>query len=1078
MAVIKERRNFQVGNIGVVKFSDAAERAAVSAMNNADKLINMAFKGAEREAKEAGVDLAESLNAQNIRTINPKTGLPEAFDSEPASFGKIASEAFEKTVDDRYRLSIEQEIKAKAASEAMAAESFDDPVAVYEKNFGSYVEEMKANATGRYKNFINVTGSAYLASTKLNLQQAQLKRERVNAGVTAATHVQEDYPIILGMITSGANLQDVDFAIESLNNKLNNAEAAGAFVDNPKLKEQLTSLISRIKPEGLTRLLAADENLTVEQLLDVKSALASNGATLNSVPEAYRESIRKILDSSNFSKDGPVLLDIVNQSIATRNAMRVEENRVQTEQNKEAYPALNAGIEKQITEDSPFLYESTSTLNVNQLIRAINEIEANAKQYRGFAAKGKINNTDVARYRSLALIEIESGLVGRIIKDNLDKPQVMAIQDYLNSRGQSAGKLPENYKAVLDVLIERQAFDGQRLARSLNSVEQDQTARQIAQEKDEAKQREITNSLALYDWFDKSDAVQSDLSERMASATTEEEIAQILTEQKAYEQENRALVGQENAFLSAPRAASREDAVSTSIANSWVSSLLDKTFTMEMPDGGGGDETVEVSVGMSSNLMSEVAIALDKTGDSSQLPKEIRSAVNALTKGMNEPQLKTAATEARRLSNILKQKEEDFRLLQKQQAAQTDILNRGLGNTALHKQAISQYVFSNNGVAEDFFRTAQSLDEKHPATAAMVNLAEKGRIPEIIISDLTALSQGRMIAGAPALLQTYKGMRSYYSKSTNRMVNLFVGTVEGTPTLSKTAMANLDSILSLMDIRGEFVIDGRRENGEPNYIYNTDQLSNILTDFNNGSLNSVEAKKNLEQFMASDVINPQTSSTSSARKYSQNEDGLSSWLLDSVGGSRSVFRDLYPYAKALVANGTLNETQIKRRIQQLYQDEYPETLGYVIDHRVRDVGRSRYSLSKTIPDPDARSEFISYVETSLPPNFTLTGTGQTPSEEVGLEGSRFTGIGMVGQLMQAYNGYADWMAEPYDRDKDMLHKVTMSGKRKAYLMPQRFSGDSQVTYMVMSLDVNNELVPVTKPDGEILAFSPTRREPN
>ena len=38
------------------------------------------------------------------------------------------------------------------------------------------------------------------------------------------------------------------------------------------------------------------------------------------------------------------------------------------------------------------------------------------------------------------------------------------------------------------------------------------------------------------------------------SATTEEEIAQILTEQKAYEAENKRLVGQENAFLSAPRA--------------------------------------------------------------------------------------------------------------------------------------------------------------------------------------------------------------------------------------------------------------------------------------------------------------------------------------------------------------------------------------------------------------------------------------------------------------------------------------------------------------------------------------------
>ena len=88
MAVIKERRNFQIGNIGVVKISDAAERAAVSAMNNADKLLNMAFKGAEREAKEAGVDLAESLNVQNIRTINPKTGFVKILETSWLAIGK------------------------------------------------------------------------------------------------------------------------------------------------------------------------------------------------------------------------------------------------------------------------------------------------------------------------------------------------------------------------------------------------------------------------------------------------------------------------------------------------------------------------------------------------------------------------------------------------------------------------------------------------------------------------------------------------------------------------------------------------------------------------------------------------------------------------------------------------------------------------------------------------------------------------------------------------------------------------------------------------------------------------------
>ena len=107
------------------------------------------------------------------------------------------------------------------------------------------------------------------------------------------------------------------------------------------------------------------------------------------MPKEYRESVQKILDFSNFSKDGPVLLDIVNQSIATRNAMRVEGDRVLFEQNREAYPALNAGIEKSITQDSAFLYNSTSTLNINQLAKAIDHIEKEKKTHDGFLTKNR-----------------------------------------------------------------------------------------------------------------------------------------------------------------------------------------------------------------------------------------------------------------------------------------------------------------------------------------------------------------------------------------------------------------------------------------------------------------------------------------------------------------------------------------------------------------------------------------------------------------------------------------------------------------------------------------------------------------
>lgn len=1072
MAVIREQRRFQIGNIGVVRVSDAAERAAVSAMNNADKLIDMAFKGASREAEKAGVELAESLSASNIRTINPKTGLPEAFDSQPNSFGKIAADAFEKTIDDRYKISIDQEIKAKAAEYAFEADKADDPVTTYENTFGDYIDQMKSRASGRYKNYINLAGTSYLASTKLNLQEAVLKRQRQQSAVTAAEYIQNEYPTVLGMITSGATEQDIDAAIADMEQKIDNAEANRGFDGRPAEALRLRNIVGRAKAEGYSQLLAA-EDLPVADLIKIKSALQTNGQTLSAVPESLRPRVQQILDNSNYSRDNTVITGIFDSAISTKNAQRVEGDRVVNEANQEAYPALNAGIETNIKE-SAWLYHSSNTLDAANLERAYDRLEKNEVIYQGFSSKKQINSTDPARYTDMAKKEIEAGLIGRIVADNLGREQIMAIQSYLLSRGASGQGVPEPYKAALDVMINRKGFDETRMKMSLSGLETDQATRDTIAKRNENEANRGNYAVLQLDFLRDQEQLGAELSSKMATAKTADDLASVIQQIKTNEESNREIAGQ-GTWLTGTAAFSAESAINNSVANSWVGSLLEsgRTFTMETPNG------EEVSVPMTSDLMNQVAIGLDKFDPENKgLPKELREQVRVLTENMSESQLKTAASAARVLAGQMKEDESELIESAKKSNARIDILNRGVGNTKYHKQAVENYVFNDNGVPQDFFRTSQSLNDEHPATKAMLNLAtEGGRIPEIIVSDLSALANGQMVQGAPNLLQLYKGMRSYYDKNTNRMKNLFVGTMDGTPQLSKKDRANLDSILAMMDIRGEFKQEGLREDGSPNYVYNIDQLSNVLTDFNNESLNSVEAELNLKSFMGNEDINPKLSG-STKRTYAENDDGLAMWLLDSVGGSRSVFRDLYPYAKQLVANGQMTDIQIQNRIKQLYQDEYPETMGYVIDHRVRDVGRSRYSLLKTIPNADERMDFINYIESKLPRGFSLVGTGQTEAEETGSEGFRFgQGFGYTGQLMQMYNGYADWMAEPYDRDKDVLHKVTMSGERKAYLMPQRFSGDSQVTYMVMTLDVNNELTPVTNPDGEILSFSTNRREP-
>ena len=80
MAVIREQRRFQMGNINVVRASDAGERAAVSAMQNADKLINMAFDGASKEAKRKGIQLAKSLDEVKEHANDICTNIIKASD--------------------------------------------------------------------------------------------------------------------------------------------------------------------------------------------------------------------------------------------------------------------------------------------------------------------------------------------------------------------------------------------------------------------------------------------------------------------------------------------------------------------------------------------------------------------------------------------------------------------------------------------------------------------------------------------------------------------------------------------------------------------------------------------------------------------------------------------------------------------------------------------------------------------------------------------------------------------------------------------------------------------------------------
>jgi hypothetical protein len=81
--VIKERVSFRNTTIGVVRAPTAAVEAWRGAYESANQLTNQAYKMAAVEARKKGIEVAEQLEREQIRTINPETGKPEAMSLLP-----------------------------------------------------------------------------------------------------------------------------------------------------------------------------------------------------------------------------------------------------------------------------------------------------------------------------------------------------------------------------------------------------------------------------------------------------------------------------------------------------------------------------------------------------------------------------------------------------------------------------------------------------------------------------------------------------------------------------------------------------------------------------------------------------------------------------------------------------------------------------------------------------------------------------------------------------------------------------------------------------------------------------------
>ncbi len=185
MAVIRQRTQVFNQPVGIVQTRAGAQEVGGAISRAANTMSQLAYRDAADEAQKKGIELAQAVEEKGLRTINPETGKPEAYKA-PSTFGQIAAEAYQSVIDKRFEDSMNTELRLKAQEISL---KFPFAPEAYDEAMDSYISEMSENAQGKYKSYIETTGTKYLALTKLNITERVSTKAREDAAKSIGVSV-------------------------------------------------------------------------------------------------------------------------------------------------------------------------------------------------------------------------------------------------------------------------------------------------------------------------------------------------------------------------------------------------------------------------------------------------------------------------------------------------------------------------------------------------------------------------------------------------------------------------------------------------------------------------------------------------------------------------------------------------------------------------------------------------------------------------------------------------------------------------------------------------------------------------
>ncbi len=454
MAVIREARQFKVGPIGVARSSSAGQIVGEQVARSANQAQQYLFRRAVEDAKEAGVDSAQALEASEITALDPETGRPAAYDG-PKGMGRYALKAYQSILLSRFEQEIATEIEDK--SKELALQNRRSPEA-FNTAMSDYIAEMSnVEESTVFKNEILRIGNAVQSQKYRALQSQAIARQERNDSILYEFNNSEASLNIEDAFAAGDNTTG-DNLIASAEKMDADNVAAGTILSNAIIGNSKNRQLAKVRGQFRYEQRQAIKNGISR--FDLEAALnAIDSGDLSGLKGKYFESTFKSLSAEgatfteSFSAFATELLqDGLNQTrltaeMATRK--RIADNLDTTSSNNYDYFDMISGANSNVAGTASDAVSKYMT----DLQTQLNLIETGASQ-------GQIEAATSGSFKRLSVVK--DGVINNLFAEATSVEDVVNITKYLqNTTDENFNKLNEGSQSLALVLVDMAKKTGQ-----------------------------------------------------------------------------------------------------------------------------------------------------------------------------------------------------------------------------------------------------------------------------------------------------------------------------------------------------------------------------------------------------------------------------------------------------------------------------------------------------------------------------------------------------------------------------------------------------------------------------------------